>query len=95
MPRVTIANFRSGLQRLPDPESYVLDIHPKQRFCMMADSAKISKVRARGCWDIALALEAVCGVDFMFEIERGINSETPERVDAPRTILSLRLTSLG
>lgn len=31
----------------------------------------------------------------MFEIERGINSEMPERVDAPRTILSLRLTSLG
>jgi hypothetical protein len=28
--------------------------------------------------------KAVCGVDFMFEIERGINGDMPERIDAPR-----------
>jgi transposase len=69
-------------------------VHARRPFFVMADLAENARRKAQGKQPAVispLALEAVCRIDALFEIERGINGETPGRRKAVRQELSAPL----
>lgn len=62
-------------------------VHARRPFFVMADLAENARSKVQGKKPAVispLALEAVRRIDALFEIERGINGETPERRRAVR-----------
>jgi transposase len=71
-------------------------VHARRAFFVMADLAENARRKAQGKKPAVispLALEAVRRIDALFEIERGINGETPERRRAVRQELSAPLVA--
>jgi transposase len=71
-------------------------VHARRPFFVMADLAENARRKAQGKKPAVispLALEAVRRIDALFEIERGINGETPERRRAVRQELSAPLVA--
>ncbi len=69
-------------------------VHARRPFFVMADLAENARRKVQGKKPAVispLALEAVRRIDALFEIERGINGETPERRRAVRQELSAPL----
>ncbi|QDM15504.1 IS66 family transposase [Tardiphaga sp. vice352] len=69
-------------------------VHARRPFFVMADLAENARRKVQGKKPVVispLALEAVRRIDALFEIERGINGETPERRRAVRQELSAPL----
>lgn len=71
-------------------------VHARRPFFVMADLAENVRRKVQGKKPAVispLALEAVRRIDALFEIERGINGETPERRRAVRQELSAPLAA--
>ena len=71
-------------------------VHARRPFFVMADLAENARRKVQGKKPVVispLALEAVRRIDALFEIERGINGETPERRRAVRQELSAPLVA--
>lgn len=71
-------------------------VHARRPFFVMADLAENARRKVQGKKPAVispLALEAVRRIDALFEIERGINGETPERRRAVRQELSAPLVA--
>ncbi|MDA9393135.1 hypothetical protein WN73_21770 [Bradyrhizobium sp. CCBAU 45394] len=71
-------------------------VHARRPFFVMADLAENARRKVQGKKPAVispLALEAVRRIDALFEIERGINGETPERRWAVRQELSAPLVA--
>ncbi len=71
-------------------------VHARRPFFVMADLAENARRKVQGKKPAVispLALEAVRRIDALFEIERGINGETPERRRAVRQALSAPLVA--
>lgn len=71
-------------------------VHARRPFFVMADLAENARRKAQGRKPAVispLALEAVRRIDALFEIERGINGETPERRRAVRQERSVPLVA--
>jgi len=71
-------------------------VHARRPFFVMADLAENARRKAQGKKPAVispLALEAVRRIDALFEIERGINGQTPERRRAVRQELSAPLAA--
>jgi transposase len=71
-------------------------VHARRPFFVMADLAENARRKVQGKKPVVispLALEAVRRIDALFEIERGINGETPERRRAVRQQLSAPLVA--
>ncbi|MGF6429157.1 IS66 family transposase [Bradyrhizobium sp. Pha-3] len=71
-------------------------VHARRPFFVMADLAENARRKMQGKKPAVispLALEAVRRIDALFEIERGINGETPERRRAVRQELSAPLVA--
>lgn len=71
-------------------------VHARRPFFVMADLAENARRKAQGKKPAVispLALEAVRRIDELFEIERAINGETPERRRAVRQELSAPLVA--
>jgi transposase len=71
-------------------------VHARRPFFVMADLAENARRKAQGKKPAVispLALEAVRRIDALFEIERGINGETPDRRRAVRQELSAPLVA--
>ena len=71
-------------------------VHARRPFFVMADLAENARRKVHGKKPAVispLALEAVRRIDALFEIERGINGETPERRRAVRQELSAPLVA--
>src|ERR1700742_1842828 len=71
-------------------------VHARRPFFVMADLAENARRKVQGKKPAVispLALEAVRRIDALFEIERGINGETPERRRAVRQELSAPLAT--
>jgi hypothetical protein len=67
-------------------------VHARRPFFVMADLAENARRKAQGKKPVAispLALEAVRRIDELFEIERAINGQSPERRSAVRQELSV------
>lgn len=92
------ADAYSGYGKLYDPgrnAGPILEaacwVHARRPFFVMADLAENTRRKVQGKKPAVispLALEAVRRIDALFEIERGINGETPERRRAVRQELS-------
>ncbi|QOZ66647.1 IS66 family transposase [Bradyrhizobium arachidis] len=95
------ADAYGGYGKLYDPSRNVGPIleaacwvHARRPFFVMADLAENARRKVQGKKPAVispLALEAVRRIDALFEIERGINGETPERRRAVRQELSAPL----
>jgi len=71
-------------------------VHARRPFFVMADLAENARRKAQGKKPVAispLALEAVRRIDELFEIERAINGQSPERRRAVRQELSAPLVA--
>lgn len=71
-------------------------VHARRPFFVMADLAENARRKVQGKKPAVispLALEAVRRIDALFEIERGINGETPERRRAVRQERSVPLVA--
>jgi transposase len=71
-------------------------VHARRPFFVMADLAENARRKAQGKKPAVispLALEAVRRIDALFEIERGINGQSPERRRAVRQELSAPLVA--
>ena len=71
-------------------------VHARRPFFVLADLAENARRKAQGKKPAVispLALEAVRRIDALFEIERGINGETPERRRSVRQELSAPLVA--
>ena len=71
-------------------------VHARRPFFVMADLAANARRKVQGKKPVVispLALEAVRRIDALFEIERGINGETPERRRTVRQQLSAPLVA--
>jgi transposase len=71
-------------------------VHARRPFFVLADLAENARRKAQGQKPAVispLALEAVRRIDALFEIERGINGETPERRRTVRQELSAPLVA--
>ena len=97
------ADAYSGYGRLYDPgrnAGPILEaacwVHARRPFFVMADLAENARRKAQGKKPAVispLALEAVLRIDALFEIERGINGQNPERRRAVRQELSAPLVA--
>jgi transposase len=71
-------------------------VHARRPFFVMADLAENARRKAQGKKPVVispLALEAVRRIDQLFEIERAINGQSPERRKAVRQELSAQLVA--
>jgi transposase len=71
-------------------------VHARRPFFVLADLAENARRKAQGMKPAVispLALEAVRRIDALFEIERGINGDTPERRRTVRQELSVPLVT--
>ncbi|MEZ2148267.1 IS66 family transposase [Bradyrhizobium sp. DN5] len=97
------ADAYSGYGKLYDPgrnAGPILEaacwVHARRPFFVMADLAENARRKVQGKKPAVispLALEAVRRIDALFEIERGINGQTPERRRAVRQELSAPLVA--
>jgi transposase len=97
------ADAYSGYGKLYDPgrnAGPILEaacwVHARRPFFVMADLAENARRKAQGKKPAVispLALEAVRRIDALFEIERGINGQSPERRRAVRQELSAPLVA--
>ena len=97
------ADAYGGYGRLYDPgrdAGPILEaacwVHARRPFFVMADLAENARRKVQGKKRAVispLALEAVRRIDALFEIERSINGETPERRQAVRQELSAPLVA--